>query len=83
MSTSPEQGAANYGPLAKSGLWALPLGCQAENGLYISKGCKNKHTKYKNNYETQTIYGPRILRYLLSDPLWRKFADLIPLEDGH
>lgn len=42
----------------------------------------NTHTKYKNKYETQTTCGPRTLKYLLSDPLWRK-GILIPSEDGH
>ena len=67
---------ANCGPWSKSCLLFVFLYCQqAKYDFHIFKELwKHKQTKNKE-YMTKIVYGLQQLKYLLSSPLQKKFAN--------
>lgn len=64
---------ADYGQLT-SHIHSVPIFVQSSSKefLLFCKGCKNP----KEYYTTETIHGPRSVKYLLSGHLQKKFAKL-------
>lgn len=72
-----DQELANYALWVKSELWLVFYNLQGKNGFYILrvfvKTKQNKKTTQK--YATETLCDPHNLKYVLSDPLMKKFSN--------